>query len=109
ESSISDILNLQAREMQALMDKSVTNEIVSLLSRKLYDSNSNTRNNRKSSIVDLINSNLDEYINGINTNLLDGYKFEPKGTNKKTVKPNDILSSILKEYFSIRPLTKDGK
>lgn len=107
ESSISDILNLQAREMQALMDKSVTKEIVNLLSKKLYDSPNN--GNRKSSIVDLINSNLDEYINGINVNLLEGYKFEPKGTNKKTVKPNDILASILKEYFSIRPLTKDGK
>lgn len=109
ESSISDILNLQASEMQALMDKSVTDEIVSLLSKKNYDSSGNKTSGRKSSIVDLINSNLDDYIKSINTKLLSGYKFEPKGTNKKTVKPNDILASILKEYFGIRPLTKDGK
>ncbi|PIB14080.1 hypothetical protein B853_16117 [Vibrio rotiferianus CAIM 577 = LMG 21460] len=109
ESSISDILSLQANEMQALMDKSVTDEIISLLSKKNYDSTGNKTGGRKSSIVDLINSNLDDYIKSINTKLLSGYKFEPKGTNKKTVKPNDILASILKEYFSIRPLTKDGK
>lgn len=109
ESSISDILSLQANEMQALMDKSVTDEIISLLSKKNYDSTGQKVGGRKSSIVDLINSNLDDYIKSINTKLLSGYKFEPKGTNKKTVKPNDILASILKEYFSIRPLTKDGK
>lgn len=110
ESSISDILNLQANEMQALMDKSVTDEIIGLLSRKVYDGAiEKPKRSRKQSIVDLINANLDDYISRINDKLLVGYKFEAKATNKKTVKPNDILSSILKEYFSIRPLTKDGK
>jgi energy-coupling factor transporter ATP-binding protein EcfA2 len=106
ENKISDILNLQANEMQGLMDRSVTAEIIKLLSDKNY---SDVETEKRSSIVDLINSNLDNYIEEINSRISDGYKFEPRGTNKKTVKPNDILQSILKEYFSIRPLTKDGK
>jgi AAA15 family ATPase/GTPase len=106
ENKISDILSLQANEMQGLMDRSVTAEIIKLLSDKNY---SDIETRKKSSIVDLINSNLDSYIEEINSRISEGYKFEPRGTNKKTVKPNDILQSILKEYFSIRPLTKDGK
>lgn len=106
ENRISDILNLQAKEMQGLMDKSVAAEIRKLLSDKNY---TNEKDDKKKSIVDLINSNLDDYITDINSKISNGYKFEAKGTNKKTVKPNDILQAILREYFSIRPLTKDGK
>ncbi len=107
ENKISDILSLQANEMQGLMDKSVTSEIIALLSNKAYKNDDASKKNN--SIVDLINENLERYIEEINSKVSQGYKFEARGTNKKTVKPNDILQAILKEYFSIRPLTKDGK
>lgn len=106
ENRISDVLNLQASEMQGLMDKSVVDEIKTLLSSKEHEAK---EAGKKNSIVDLINLSLDKYIAEINSNVPVGYKFEAKGTNKKTIKPNDILNAILSEYFSIRPLTKDGK
>jgi ABC-type cobalamin/Fe3+-siderophores transport system ATPase subunit len=105
ENRISDVLSLQSSEMQALMDKSVTDEIRSILSEKKYPIDQP----RKNSIVDLINHNLDDYIESINSKISQGYKFEPKSTYKKTVKANDILHAILKEYFSIRILKKDNK
>lgn len=105
ENKISDILSLQASEMQSLMDKSVVDEIRNLLASKDYAGDGI----RQSSIIDLINKKLDDYIVDINGKISSGYKFEPRGTNKKTIKPNDILHAILNEYFSIRTLTKDGK
>jgi energy-coupling factor transporter ATP-binding protein EcfA2 len=106
ENRISDILSLQAQEMQGLMDKKVVEEIRQLLSAKDYQEGGIEK---KKSIVDLINDKLEEYIDNINNRISEGYKFEARGNYKKTIKPNDILHAILNEYFSIRPLTKDGK
>lgn len=106
ENRVSDILNLQAKEMQGLMDKSVADEIRGILSTKEYGESGAKR---KLSVVDLINTKLDLYIDEINAKMTSGYRFAARGTNKKTIKPNDILQIILNEYFSIRPLTKDGK
>lgn len=106
ENRISDVLSLQAQEMQGLMDKKVVDEIRQLLSTKDYQDGGVEK---KKSIVDLINDKLEEYIESINSRISEGYKFEARGSHKKTIKPNDILHAILNEYFSIRPLTKDGK
>lgn len=106
ENRVSDVLSLQAREMQGLMDKSIAEEIRGILSVKEYKASGL---GRKMSVVDLINSKLDDYIASMNGRMSSGYQFTVKSTNKKTVKPNDILHIILSEYFNIRPLTKDGK
>ncbi|WP_165855848.1 AAA family ATPase [Marinobacter sp. JSM 1782161] len=106
ESRMNDVLSLQAHELQSLMDKSVIQEIRSILEKKEHTQNQGTK---KISLVDIINQKLDGYIEDINKSISEGYKFEPKGAHKKTIKPNDILKIVLSEYFSIRPLTKDGK
>ncbi|WP_458526572.1 AAA family ATPase [Onishia taeanensis] len=107
ENKIGDVLSHQAKEMQSLMDKSVVDEIKVLLDRREHVIPDSGRS--KKSIVDLVNYKLDSYMEEINRRMPDGYKFEPKGTNKKTVKSNDILKTVLSSYFNIRPLTKDDK
>lgn len=109
ENKISDILSLQAREMQGLMDKSVVDEIKSILDKKEHSVEHVGGKKKEVSLVDLVNKKLDEYMVGINQDLSNGYAFNAGGAHKKTVKSTDILSSILDSYFKVRPLTKDGK
>lgn len=106
ESKVSDILNLQAKEMQSLMDKSVIDEIRALLDKKNYQFNDERK---EKSLLDIVNHELDSYIQEINRKLRDSYEFSAKGTYKKTIKSSDIIDTIFKEFFHIRPLTKDGK
>ncbi|MCM2131461.1 AAA family ATPase [Larsenimonas rhizosphaerae] len=105
ESRIDDVLSMQANEMQSLMDRSIVDEIRDLFCKREHVKDND---NKRSSITDLINGKLGSYVDDINNKLSDGYKFEPKA-HKKTIKPNDIVKVVLSEYFSIRPLTKDGK
>lgn len=106
EEKVGDVLTHQAKELQSLMDKSIFDEIKKLLDHKEFDSSGS---NKKKSIVDLVNQKLDAYMGDVNHSLPNGYKFEPKGTNKKTVKSTDIVKVVLEVYFNIRPLTKGDK
>ncbi|PNB00733.1 MULTISPECIES: AAA family ATPase [unclassified Pseudomonas] len=104
--SPSEVLSLQAREMQGFMDKSVVDEI-----RNLFEGKEGAGAGRKvsKSIVVTINERLSEYINSINNAMGDGYEFGLKSTTKKTVKANDFVGIVLNEFFIKRPLTKEGK
>lgn len=103
--SPSEVLSLQAREMQGFMDKSVVDEI-----RSLFEGKEGVGSVRKAkSIVVTINERLSEYISSINDTMGDGYEFGAKGTAKKTVKANDFVGIVLNEFFIKRPLTKEGK
>ncbi|MBB1366423.1 AAA family ATPase [Pseudoalteromonas sp. SR44-5] len=104
ENKITDVLSLQASEMQGLMDKSVSDEIKVLLEKNHIDAGQNN----KKSLMDLINTNLSDYIDDINERLSEGYNFRPKGSKKK-IWSSDILKLVIQEYFNIRPLSKDGK
>lgn len=104
--SPSEVLSLQAREMQGFMDKSVLDEI-----RNLFEGKEGLGSARRTSksIVVTINERLSEYISSINDAMGDGYEFGAKGTAKKTVKANDFVGVVLNEFFTKRPLTKEGK
>ena len=104
--SPSEVLSLQAREMQGFMDKSVLDEI-----RNLFEGKEGIASARRTSksIVVTINERLSEYISSINDAMGDGYEFGAKGTAKKTVKANDFVGVVLNEFFIKRPLTKEGK
>ncbi|MFV0262824.1 MAG: AAA family ATPase [Kluyvera sp.] len=119
ENKISDILSLQAHEMQGMMDKSVSDEIRQLLSSKDHSvavkENIEVKPGRprrkamKYSVIDLINQKLESYIDSLNNKIPDGYKFEYKGAIKRPIKPTDILDSIFLKCFSLRPLSKNSK
>lgn len=104
--SPSEVLSLQAREMQGFMDKSVVDEI-----RNLFEGKGASGIGRKlnKSIVGTINERLSEYISSINNAMGEGYEFGLKSTAKKTVKANDFVGVVLNEFFIKRPLTKEGK
>lgn len=104
--SPSEVLSLQAREMQGFMDKSVLDEI-----RNLFEGRDGVASVRRTSksIVVTINERLSEYISSINEAMGDGYEFGSRGTAKKTVKANDFVGVVLNEFFTKRPLTKEGK
>ena len=106
ENRISDVLKLQAKEMQSLMDKSLIEEIKQILETKKSEPGSKAKGK---SLLDLINEELNEYTRNINEKLLPGYEFKAKTIIKKTIKTSDIIDIIFKEYFQVRPLTKDGK
>ncbi|WP_404463489.1 ATP-binding protein [Vreelandella aquamarina] len=106
EEKVGDVLSHQAKELQSLMDKSIFDEIKKLLDSKEFDV---LESKKKKSIVDLVNHKLDSYMDKVNHDLPEGYKFEPKGTNKKTVKSTDIVKVVLEVYFNVRPLTKGDK
>ncbi|HID1684126.1 TPA: AAA family ATPase [Klebsiella pneumoniae] len=115
ENKTSDILSLQANEMQGMMDREISDEIRNLLSNKEHllptnhPLNDGKKNAKKHSVIDIINNKLDLYIDDINEKIPDGYKFEYKGAIKRPIKPTDILDSIFLKYFSYRPLSKNSK
>lgn len=115
ENKISDALSLQADEMQGMMDKSIADEIRSLLASKDHSIspsvslNNESKRPTKQSVIDLINNKLEAYIEDLNTKIPDGYKFEHRGAIKRQIKPSDILDSIFIKYFSFRPLSKNSK
>ncbi|WP_168403125.1 AAA family ATPase [Erwinia amylovora] len=115
ENKISDILSLQANEMQGMMDKTIADEIKALLASKDHsfsesnDANETSTRKVKHSVIDIINSKLDSYINGINEKIPEGYRFEYRGALKRQIKAVDILDSIFVKFFSLRPLSKNAK
>lgn len=106
ENKISDMLQLQAQEMQSLMDKSLIDEIKKIFELKKPE---NSKGGKAKSLLDLINEELNTYTQEINQKLIPEYEFNAKTSIKKTIKASDIIEVIFKEYFQIRPLTKDGK
>lgn len=104
--SPSELLSLQAREMQGLMDKSVIDEIKNLLEKKEPKT---LGSSKPQSIVAAINERLSGYIDSINMAMGEGYEFGVKGNSKKTIKSNDFIGVIINEFFVKRPLSKDGK
>lgn len=105
EASMSDVLNLQGREFQALMNRNVIDGIAKILDEPAFLN----KVGKKSSIINVINDRLDSYLEEINGRVSEGYKFEVKGVRKKTIKSRDVLGTIISEYLNIRPLVKDSK
>ncbi len=64
---------------------------------------------KKVSLMEYLNSNLDEYMNTINQTigLIDeSYAYKVEHGFKKNLTPLDVRNRILEAYFSIRTLKK---
>lgn len=105
EANLSQVLSVQTREFQALMDKNIIDGIISQLDER----NIPARTGKHTSIINIINDRLDTYIDEINGRVSAGYSFSVKGSRKKSIKAKDVVETIIQEYFNIRPLVKDGK
>jgi predicted ATPase len=105
----SNILRIEGKEIQELMNSDILNKIDSILNEKKFGEG------RKSiSVIDYINNSLNSYIDAINgiIRLIDkNYEFKVEGGNgyKKNLTSNDVRRKILEAYFSIRTLKKDRK
>lgn len=97
EEAPNELLKLQNTTMQQLLNKNILSEIEEILNKK--------KNGK--SIVTLINDNLDEFINDVNTIIsrIDSkYSFMSEAGNKKNLTAKDIREKILEAYFPLRTL-----
>ena len=105
----SDILRIESKEIQELMNSDILNQIDSILNEKRFESG-----RKVISVIDYLNNSLNEYIDSINEvikKIDSSYEFKVEGGNgyKKNLTSNDVRRKILEAYFSIRTLKKDRK
>lgn len=103
----SDILRIESKEIQELMNSDILDQIDYILNDKKFE------NGRKNiSVIDYLNGSLNKYIDSINNviKVIDtNYEFKVEGGYKKNLTSNDVRKKILEAYFSIRTLKKDKK
>ncbi|MFD0960223.1 ATP-dependent endonuclease [Paenibacillus chungangensis] len=107
ESITSEIIKIENKEMQALMSTDILEDI-----DKILDERNIPKGNRTISLIDYLNSNLDEYMNKINDTISridESYAYKVEQGYKKNLRPSDVRNRILEAYFSIRTLKKDKK
>lgn len=111
ESSVSDFLKLEARGMQVLMDKTIKDTITDTFNEKRIRRNIAKRQIR-SSFLDMINENLEEYINAIEKHIQKinkDYNFERDSRQRTKLTSNHITDVIIEAYYSKRKLKKGNK
>lgn len=109
ESVTSDVIRIENKEMQDLMSTDILDEIDSILNEKNISEAGSTR---KTSLIDYLNTNLDDYMNKINEAIekIDkSYAYKVEQGYKRKLTALDVRSKILEAYFSIRTLKKDKK
>lgn len=104
EEAPTELLKLQNRTMQQLLNKNILAEIEKVLNRKTSGQ----------SIVTQINNNLDEFINEVNTIIAKidkkyGFSSELGIGGKKNLTAKDIREKILEAYFPLRELKVNGR
>lgn len=94
------LVELKAKELQALLDKNFVKEIERIINRE----------DDKTSPLKNINSHLDSFVDEINSKLstVEGSCRYGSSQSHK-ISTEDIIDVVLNKYFSKRPLQKDGK
>lgn len=104
EQSVNEVLKLETREMQTLLNKDLLDDIENLL-------NSTVEGARKS-IVRHINDHLDTFIEEVNKALAtvnDEYSYAAEFWSKKNLTARDIREKILEAYFPLRTLKRNKR
>lgn len=111
ETSISDFLKLEAKSMQDLMKLDIKEDITKSLNQKRISRKNNGRE-KKLSLLDIINENLEKFISNIEETIqtLDNdYNFSKEHKQKLNLTANHITNVIIEAYFSKRRLKKGKK
>lgn len=107
--SSSDVLRIESKEIQNLMNSNILEDIDKILNEKKFQSESG----RKSiSVIDYLNNSLNVYMDDVNQiiqKIDNDYEFKVEGGYKKNLTSNDVRIKILEAYFAIRTLKKDKK
>ncbi|ACO87251.1 AAA family ATPase [Clostridium botulinum] len=109
QTSSSDILRIESKEIQNLMNSNILHDIDKILNEKKFQSEKR-RNNI--SVIDYLNDSLDLYMDEVNKiiqKIDDNYEYKVEGKYKKNLTSSDVRKKILEAYFSIRTLKKDKK
>lgn len=117
ESSTQEVLKLESKELQELMDKDVLDEIDEILTKKLKVPRETLGLDRGPKEVNFsplkhINDSLDKFIDEANKSIQklgEKYSFSAERNQKQSLSVQDIRDRILEEYFSIRTLRKSNK
>ncbi|WP_037286177.1 AAA family ATPase [Saccharibacillus sacchari] len=106
EQSVEEILKVEAKQMQTLMNKDVLEEIGSALTSR-FEINSKER-----SFITFLNDHLNEFMKGINESIhqIDNkYNYGADLFIKKNLTVSDIREKILEAYFMKKSLKYDRK
>lgn len=98
EQPVSELLKLETREMQALLDKDILDFIENII--------------EKNDIVNNINDKLEDFMNEVNVNLEKlgmNYVYDYKSKAKYRLTSKDIKEQILFAYFNLRALKVENK
>ncbi|NFG02909.1 ATP-binding protein [Clostridium sporogenes] len=109
QTSSSDILRIESKEIQNLMNSNILDDIDKILNEKKFQSEKR-RNNI--SVIDYLNDSLNLYMDEVNKiiqKIDNNYEYKVEGAYKKNLTSNDVRKKILEAYFSIRTLKKDKK
>ncbi|PSA95302.1 hypothetical protein C6370_09955 [Bacillus atrophaeus] len=101
EQSANEILKIEDKQMQTLMNKDILNEIDNVLTTK-YEIEG-----KKKSFLSFINDYLNIFMENINNSiqLIDKqYNYSPEANSKRNLTVTDIREKVLEAYFSKRPL-----
>lgn len=106
EQSIEEILKIEARQMQTLMNKDVLEEIDKALSDR-FEINGKERN-----FITFLNNHLNEFIKEINQSIQQinsSYNYGAELFVKKNLTASDIREKILEAFFLKRSLKYNNK
>ncbi|PRD56715.1 AAA family ATPase [Sphingobacterium gobiense] len=109
EAKTNDVLKLEASEMQKLMNKNILETIEKVLKEKKFSSKPKKA---MTDLVTIINSTLNDFMDEINDHIqyIDpDYSYKVEDGYKKNLTASDLREHILRAYFSIRTLKKNGK
>lgn len=104
EQSLNELLRLENKEMQMLLNKNLLDEIEQILTKK--------ETSLGLTIVKQINDSLDGFIEQVNNAISaidNSYSFASDGTYKKSLTAKDIREKILEAYFPLKVLKHNGK
>ncbi|MBB6673679.1 AAA family ATPase [Cohnella nanjingensis] len=106
EQSVDEILKIEAKQMQTLMNKDVLEEIDTALTDKF------NINSKERSFITFLNDHLNEFMRGINISIQQIDKDYNYGADlfiKKNLKTSDIREKILEAYFLKKSLKYNNK
>ncbi len=109
ESKMNDFLRLETVEMQKLMNEDILVTIEKVLKENKFKPRGKSKN---ISLVTYMNDALNVFMDEINEQIkkINGsYSFKVEDGYKKNLTASDLRDQILKAYFAIRTLKKDGK
>lgn len=106
EQSIDDILKVEAKQMQILMDKNILEEIDKALDTKVEI------NGKNKTILKFLNEHLNMFMKNVNKSIQtinSNYGYDSQAFTKKNLTASDIREKILEAYFKKRTLKYNNR